>query len=128
MKRPLLTLNRNHTMVTTKGHVIAFVKDEPTFVPPTVFQDAIAIGAIPHDGSDPDVLKAELQEAAPMTLEEREAAIMGTFEGLIERNERETFTAAGHPHFKAVSDLVGFKVQGKEVNVVWQKYNDAKGA
>ena len=128
MARPLLKLNRDHTLVTTKGHVIAFAKDIPTHVPPAIYQDAIAIGAVPVDGTDPNVLDATKQEAAPMTLEEREAAIMATFDGLVARNERETFTAAGHPHFHAVSELVGFKVQGKEVSTIWQKYNDAKGA
>ena len=127
MKRPLLTLNRDYTLVTTKGHVIAFAKNTPTHVPPSIYQDAIAIGAVPVDGTDPDVLDAEKKETLPMTLEEREAAIMATFDGLIERNERETFTAAGHPHFNAVSELVKFKVQGKEVAAAWQKYNDAKG-
>ena len=127
MKRPLLTLNRDYTLVTTKGHVIAFAKNTPTHVPPSIYQDAIAIGAVPVDGTDPDVLDAEKKETLPMTLEEREAAIMATFDGLIERNERENFTAAGHPHFNAVSELVKFKVQGKEVAAAWQKYNDAKG-
>ena len=126
MKRPLLVLNRDHTLVTTKGHVVAFEKGKPTFVPPSVFQDAIAIGAVPDDGSDPDVLKDAPEDISPLTLEERETAIMATFEGLIARNERETFTAAGHPHFNAVSALVGFKVAGKEVASIWQKYNDIK--
>ena len=127
MKRPLLTLNRDYTLVTTKGHVIAFAKNTPTHVPPSIYQDAIAIGAVPVDGTDPDVLSDAVAEAVPMTLEEREAAIMATFGGLVERDERGTFTAAGHPHFNAVSELVGFKVQGKEVATAWQKYNDAKG-
>lgn len=125
--RPKLTLNRNHTMVTTKGHVIQFVKDKPTHVPPSVYQDAIAIGAVPEDGAAPDVLNTEAVAEAPLTNEEREAAITATFPGLIERNERETFTAAGHPHFNAVSELVKFKVHGKEVASAWQKYNDSKG-
>lgn len=127
MARPLLKLNRDHTLVTTKGHVIAFAKNTPTHVPPAVYQDAIAIGAVPVDGTDPDVLDEGKQETVALTLEEREAAIIATFEGLIERNERDTFTAAGHPHFNAVSALVGFKVQGKEVSNAWQKFNDSKG-
>ena len=125
--RPKLTLNRNHTLVTTKGHVIQFVKDIPTHVPPPVYQDAIAIGAVPEDGTSPDILKEEIEATAPLSIEEREGAITATFAGLIERNARETFTAAGHPHFNAVSELVGFKVGGKEVAAAWQKYNDSKG-
>jgi len=127
MKRPLLTLNRDYILVTTKGHVIGFKKDRPTHVPPSVYQDAIGIGAVPEDGTAPDVLEDAVAEVLPMTIEEREGAIIATFQGLIDRNERETFTAAGHPHFNAVTALVGFKVAGKEVANAWQKYNDSKG-
>lgn len=124
--RPLLTLNRNYTLVTTKGHVVQFAKGVPTYVPPPVYQDAIAIGAVPQDGSDPDVLGDEVVVVNPLTPEERESALLEVFPKMIEANERESFTAAGHPHAKAVSELVGFKTNAKEVQTAWQKYNDLK--
>ena len=51
---PKLVLNRNYVLATTMGHSISFVKGEATHVPPLAFAEAIAIGAQPVDGSDPE--------------------------------------------------------------------------
>lgn len=126
-KRPLLKLNRDYVLATTKGHVISFAKNEPTHVPPAVYNDAIAIGAVPVDGTDPNVLVDPVEKAVvPLTLEEREAAIIGTFDTILSRNDREDFTATGQPHFKAVSELLGYKVAAKDVASAWQTFNNSK--
>lgn len=125
-KRPILTLNRDYVLVTTKGHVIAFKKDEPIDVPQAVVADALAVGAMPADKEAVKVLEDAKEEKAPLTLEEREEAILKVIPGMLEANVRESFTAAGTPHAKAVSELVGFKTSAKEVSAVWDKYNATK--
>ena len=50
--KTLLVLNRNYVLTTTKGHSVAFEKGKPTHVPPAIYQEALAIGAIPPDGAD----------------------------------------------------------------------------
>ena len=60
--KTLLVLNRNYVLTTTKGHSVAFEKGKPTHVPPAIYQEALAIGAIPPDGADPlveEVIKTD---------------------------------------------------------------------
>lgn len=120
----LLTLNRNYVLNTTKGHSVAFEKGKPTYVPPAIYADAIAIGAVPADGSDPAVLVDPSPSTEPVDLKERADKINKAFDTLVERNGRGDFNAAGVPTAGAVSTEAGFKVQNKEVAVAWQERCD----
>lgn len=124
----MLVLNRNYTMATTKGHVIAFEKNKPTAVPKSAYNDAIAIGAMPADGADPDVLPNEKNDVVPQDPADRNPLIYAALVKLIERNDREDFTAAGSPTVDAVSREVGFKVAAKEIAGQWQEYHEKKAA
>lgn len=124
--KPLLVLNRNYVLTTTKGHVIAFEKGKPTFVPPIVYAEALAIGALPEDGADPEVLEKDDPSRPPMDPSDRNPLILAAIKTLLARNEREDFTAAGSPTVDAVTKEVGFKVAAKEIAVQWQAYHDAK--
>jgi hypothetical protein len=127
MSEPLLlVLNRNFTLATTKGHVIEFKKGVPTNVPKAVYQDALSIGAQPPDGSEPVVDDDKKKDAAPQDPAERNPLILAAIEALIDRNEREDFTAAGSPTVDAVSKEVGFKVAAKEIAGQWQAYHEKK--
>lgn len=123
---PKLVLNRDYTLTTTKGHSVSFVKGEPTHVPAAVYADAIAIGAQPADGSDPDVLKDEKKTAAPNDPAERNPLILSAILKIVENNERKDFTAAGSPTVKAVERELGFDVDGREIAHMWQEYHDKK--
>lgn len=126
---PKLILNRDYVLATTKGHTVKFVKGEPTHVPAAVFQDAIAIGAQPSDGSDPDVLKDEKRpDAPPADLAERRALIMTAIEIIVSNNERKDFTAAGSPTVKAVERELKFDVDAREIASAWQEYHEKKAA
>lgn len=122
---PLLVLNRNYTLTSTKGHSIAFVKDKPTLVPAALYQEALAIGALPENG-EIDMLDDDKKEQAPMDPAERNPLILAAIEELVERNERGDFTAAGAPTVEAIVKIVGFKVQSKEIATVWQEYHEKK--
>jgi hypothetical protein len=125
---PKLVLNRNYVLATTKGHTIAFEKGEPTHVPASCYQDAIAIGAQPADGSDPDVLKDEKTDKAPADPAERNPLILAAIEKIVAGNERKDFTAAGSPTVKAVERELGFDVDAREIAGVWQEYHEKKAA
>lgn len=125
---PKLTLNRDYVLATTKGHVIAFKKGEPTHVPASCYQDALAIGAQPADGSDPDVLKDENTNKAPADPAERNPLIFAAIEKIVAGNERKDFTAAGSPTVKAVVRETGFDVDTRELTTVWQEYHEKKAA
>lgn len=125
---PKLTLNRDYVLTTTKGHSIAFKKGEPTHVPAAVYQDAIAIGAQPSDGSDPDVLKDEKVDKAPADPAERNPLILAAIEKIVAGNARKDFTAAGSPSVKAVERELGFDVDAREIAGVWRDYHEKKAA
>jgi len=126
--RPKLVLNRDYVLTTTKGHVIAFKKGEPTHVPDIVYQDAIAIGAQPADGSDPNVLEDEKVKKAPVDPAERNPLIFAAIERIVAANKRRDFTAAGSPTVDAVKREVGFDVDAREVAAMWQAYHEKKAA
>ena len=126
--KTLLVLNRNYVLTTTKGHSVAFEKGKPTHVPPTIYQEALAIGAIPPDGEEPQVEDVVKTDNAPGDPAERAPLILAAIEKLVAENARDNFTAAGSPTVDAVSKLVGFKVQSKEVASVWQAFHDKVAA
>jgi len=122
--RTLLVLNRNHVLNTTKGHSVVFWKNVPTHVPPALYQDALAIGAVPADGSPPVVNEPAKTTKGPVDPAERTPLIFSAIERIVAENARENFTAAGHPSPDAVSRLVGFKVGAREIAPVWQSFNE----
>lgn len=124
VSKTLLVLNRNFTLTTTKGHSVKFVKDEPTHVPPAIYQDALAIGAIPPNGDTPVVEERVKTDAAPADPADRAPLILAAIEVLVAAGNREDFTAAGSPTVNAVTKQVGFPVQSKEIASVWQTYHD----
>lgn len=121
----LMVLNRNYTLHTQFGHTIQFKKGEPTHVPPICRSAALAVGALPPDGSDPNILGDDDIKKAPVDPAERNKLIMTAIELLVEKNERTDFAASGSPHPKAVSREVGFNVDSKELAGVLQAYHNA---
>lgn len=116
-----MVLNRNYTMSTTLGHNIQFKRGVPTHIPPILRSQAISIGAVPADGSDPDVLQDDvIANAAPIDPLERTDEVRKAIENIVRRNERLDFTAAGIPTVAAVSLAAGWKVSAREIANEWQ--------
>ncbi len=115
-----MVLARNATIVTTYGHAIEFVKNEPVFVPQIVVPELSAVGAVPVDGpsEDADISESRIEEVDPG---ERAKAIKTAIEAMVARNIREEFTASGAPNANVVSKEAGFKVQTKEIIPVWDE-------
>lgn len=123
-----LTLNRNFTLNTNKGHSIEFKAGVATHVPGIVYQDALAIGAVPSEGGDPAVPADPVAPPVVTDVDDRTPLIMAAILKLVARDERGDFTAAGAPAVDAVFDITGFRVSAKEIAVVWQAYRDAEAA
>lgn len=122
---PEFVLNRNYTLRTTAGHVVNFIKGNPTWVPPVITKEAVAIGAESLDAKV-DVLEPEQEPKPELSLDEREQLIMLAFETLLEKNERESFTAQGIPTEKALKAATGLDVLTKERQDLWMKFREAK--
>ena len=113
------TMARNRTVVSKCGRSIEFVKGAPTHVPPMMYDDVLAAGGVPEtELPDPD----EGSTRPPDTPEAREPLILAAIKEMVERAQREDFTAAGAPHLKVLSQKVGFTVDSRERDAAWTKF------
>ena len=125
---PEFILNRNYILTTTAGRSIQFVKGQPTFVPPMMVRDAVAIGASPADGSEVDVLDPEPVDLVPKDMIAREEAIADAIEKIVAGGGRKDFTSAGSPHIKAVTRVLGWEPDPREIAKMWGDYLERQAA
>lgn len=117
---PLFKLNRNYVLRSKYGHMIDFVKGEPTHVPPALVKEAVSIGAECIDGAV-DILGEEAQPAQP-TQEELHVLMRAAFDDLVQRNDPDDFTAQGVPKVSVVETKIALKVSKSELMSAWQAY------
>jgi hypothetical protein len=116
-------MRRNRTVVSSLGHSVEFAKDMPTYVPPELYQEVMAAGAVPEEeGFDPVPAQQAQGVVEPTDPFVREAALFAAFEALSLRGKREDFTASGTPHPKAMEKELGWKVSNKERDTAWTLY------
>lgn len=109
-------LNRDRVIASTSGHCVEFKKDQPTFVPPPMWQEVQNLGAVPTEDI-PEDLSAPVSKA-PTEPAEREKAIREAIEALTLKNNRDDFNAGGKPNLKPLSDFLGWSVSAKERDLV----------
>lgn len=121
---PKMILQRDRVVATMSGHHIAFKKGEETYVPPPAIAECMAVGAVPIEDFEAPAEENAAPVENPVATDpaQRKEAILKAFEQLRQRNARGDFDAAGKPHPKAISTIVGFTVEAKERNVVWTEY------
>ena len=71
-------------------------------------------------------LDAKVEGAAPTDPLKRRADIIAAIELIVQKAEREDFTAAGLPHPKAVSKITGYTISAKERDEAWQEINKSE--
>ena len=118
-------LHRNRTVASTCGLSIEFKKGVPTLVPPAMFNDVIAIGAVPEEELNESDLPPK--PASPEQLAEREAAMFKAFDVIVKRASRDDFTAGGVPHNTVLGRELGWSVQAKERDAAWVKSTADRG-
>ncbi len=112
-------LNRDKVITSKLGHAIGFVKGQPTHVPKGMWNEVLAVGAVPED---------DLPEAAANTSKEpqdpgeRQTMIFAAFEALVLGGKRESFSGTGVPHAKALAAQIGFIIDNKERDALWQEF------
>jgi hypothetical protein len=114
----------------TSGASIGFEKGRPTHVPRHMHSIVMEKGILPCDKDgkaiDPDEappVDAEVKIlVAPEDPADRQAAIIKAIQAVLGRNDAHDFTAGGTPHEKAVSTVLGWRVDQKEVKTAFQKY------
>jgi len=102
--------------------MLNFVKGQPTWVPPEVVKEAIAIGAEPVDGERPDVLPPEVVVKEAPSGQEREDLIVEAIREVVTENDSKNFTAAGEPHVKVLEKILGFDIDAGERLAAWRRF------
>ena len=116
-------LNRNRAVVSAFGHTVSFVKGQPTHVPPEMYAEVIAAGAVPET----ELTEQELPKPDyPTDPGERELLLFAAFESLVLRNDSADFTAGGMPRDSVLEKAVGFKVSAKERETAWTNFKVGK--
>jgi hypothetical protein len=125
---PEFILNRNYMLTTTSGRSIQFVKGKPVHVPPMMVRDAVAIGATPADGSEVDVLDPDPVDLVPKDMITRAENIYEAVVKIVAAGGRKDFTSAGSPHIKAVTRVLGWEPDPREIAKAWTDYLEAQAA
>jgi len=56
--------------------------------------------------------------------DERNAAILTAIEAVVEANDSAMFTGGGVPKSDAISQLLGWRVDSKDIRAVWEKHRE----
>lgn len=82
-----------------------------------------AAGAV---ASDPEALHEKEVEKEDIDPADRERVLMECFEGMVEANRRDDFSANGIPTAKAIKKITGLDVDPKELGLLWAKFKQKK--
>ncbi len=117
---------RNMTVASKSGRSVEFKKGVPIYAPDQMHAELIAVGIVPAEEipePEPDGSPKE-----PTVAAERELDVFIAFEKLILRNKRGDFAGTGAPHAAALSKELGWSIDGKERDALWQKFQADRAA
>lgn len=118
------SLNRNFTLNTTTGHTIEFKKNELAHVPPEAVGAAVAIGAVPETDA-PETIHLSKEPTNPAV---RKAMLMAAMGQVVDSGGRDDFSGTGAPHQRAIAAIVGFSIDERERNALWDEFMQGKAA
>jgi hypothetical protein len=117
---------RKMTVSSKSGRSAEFEKGVPTYAPPQMHAELIALGIVPEEEiPEPE---DDGTPKAPTIPGEREAAVYAVFEKLILRAKRGDFAGTGAPHAAVLAKELGWDLDAKERDVLWQKFQTDKAA
>jgi hypothetical protein len=117
---------RDMTVASRSGRSVGFKKGIPTYAPDQMHAELIAVGIIPAEEIPEPEDTGGIKE--PVVPAEREAEVFAVFERLVLRNKRGDFAGTGAPHAAVLSKELGWSIDGKERDTLWQKYQADKAA
>lgn len=118
------TLNRNFVLASVLGRSVEFVKGQATHVPPELYAEVQAIGAVPED--ELPVQEDGPKTKEPQTAEARKEEAFIAFDSLALRGDRADFTAGGAPTLPALESLLGWSLSAKERDTLWAEFKAGK--
>ncbi len=106
------------------GRSVEFEKGVPTYAPDQMHADLIKVGIVPAEEiPEPPETDGPKEPTVPS---ERQAEVYAAFEKLILRGKRGDFAGTGSPHAAVLSKELGWDIDGKERDVLWQKFQADK--
>lgn len=114
--------HRDITIASTCGLSAHLKKGVPTLCPPGMHDELLAVGCVPEEVM-PEEVKGDAP-AMPASPGGRYEAAIKAFETLTLRNKREEFNAVGVPHAAALAKELGWKLDGKERDAAWAKWQN----
>lgn len=113
-------MHRDRTYASVLGHAVEFKKGVATHVPPELYAEVQAIGAVPEEEIPVSAKAAATKE--PGDAHTRREEIFTAFEMLALRNERGDFTAGGAPKDQVLESVLGWKLSAKERDMLWAEF------
>lgn len=120
-----LTMHRNFTVRSTKGHTVRFEKGKPRTVPQAIVEECMLFGAVPAEPL-PEVPDEE--DTTPKTSAERDERIKAELRSMLARNDRDDFTSGGKPNTKKLEGRLGFRMTVQERDKLWDEVMQDAGA
>jgi hypothetical protein len=129
VNQQLFISNRNIVVRSKTGYSIAFEKGKLTPVPRLMHEEVMEKGIIPVDDKgvplDPEnhvvVITPPKVVLRPEDKFEADDKILEVIKEIVKRNNPTDFTGGGAPQAAVVTQALGWKVDQKEVRVVWDK-------
>ena len=117
-----MLLNRDYVHVHASGVSVGFKKNVPTFVPPRLVPDIVALGG-EVAGEDTAVVEAIKSKMAEDKVEQeaRGPRIAEAIKTMIERNQRGDFTGQGKPNLRILMNLTNLEITPEELGPIWDK-------
>jgi len=84
--------------------------------------ELLALGCIPEEDIPVEVKEGEV--LVPSDAKSRYEAAVVAFEAITLRNKREELNAAGVPHAAPLAKELGWKMDGKERDLAWAKWQN----
>ncbi len=117
---------RDITVASKSGRSVFFPKGVATYAPDQMHAELVQNGILPTVEIPEPADDGSVKE--PTISAERQAAVEAAFEKLILRNKRGDFAGTGAPHVAVMSKELGWTLDGKERDALWQAFQAGKAA
>lgn len=110
------------------GHAIEFKKGVPTAVPKSMVEEVLEKGILPASNEAVEPGKTELVAEKPKIVlppddgDVREEQVLAVIKAIVKRNDPKDFTGGGAPSAGAVTAVLGWRADRKDVQKVWEKH------
>ena len=112
--------HRDITVASVYGVSREFKKGKPLDCPPLMHGELLAAGVLPVDEIvEPTVIEGTTEPVAP---EARLKELFVAYEKMALRSKRGDFSGSGVPNLAVLTELLGWKVEAKERDSSWAKF------